>query len=214
MDPSVRVLIAAEDPLAGAGLATLLEVEETLTVVGRISGDSLLASELEVYRPDVVLLDLGWLYFDERSPLHQKVQEIVIESETPLVVLVSSVEQASAVWSLGVRALLLRDVNVVQLRAAIISAVEALAVADARLIEALIPPQPFLADEPEEPLTPREMEVLLLIAEGYSNKAIALALAISEHTVKFHINSLMGKLNAQSRTDAVVKATRSGLISL
>ena len=69
-------------------------------------------------------------------------------------------------------------------------------------------------DDIEESLTPRELEVLRLLAEGKTNKAIAQELAVSSHTVKFHVTSLMGKLNAQSRTEAVVRATRLGLIAL
>ena len=65
-----------------------------------------------------------------------------------------------------------------------------------------------------ETLTPREIEVLQLLAEGMTNRAIAQRLEISEHTVKFHVNALMGKLHAQSRTDAVVRATRLGLLLL
>jgi DNA-binding NarL/FixJ family response regulator len=67
---------------------------------------------------------------------------------------------------------------------------------------------------PDEPLTPREMEVLQRLAEGLTNKAIAQELGISEHTIKFHVNAIMGKLHAQSRTEAVVRATRLGLILL
>ena len=70
------------------------------------------------------------------------------------------------------------------------------------------PPRPARA------LTPREREVLQLLAEGLANKAIAQRLAISEHTVKFHVNAIMSKLGAQSRTAAVVQATRLGLIML
>jgi DNA-binding NarL/FixJ family response regulator len=65
-----------------------------------------------------------------------------------------------------------------------------------------------------DPLTPREIEVLQRVAEGLPNKVIADRLHISEHTVKFHLNSLMGKLGAQSRTEAVVRATRLGLLLL
>ena len=63
-------------------------------------------------------------------------------------------------------------------------------------------------------MTPRELEVLQLLAEGLANKAIALQLDISEHTVKYHVNAIMSKLNAQSRTEAVVRAARLGLIAL
>ena len=69
-------------------------------------------------------------------------------------------------------------------------------------------------DEFEEPLTPREIEVLEQLAEGLSNKAIAARLGISDQTVKFHVASIYGKLNAVNRTDAVRRAVRRGLISL
>jgi DNA-binding NarL/FixJ family response regulator len=65
-----------------------------------------------------------------------------------------------------------------------------------------------------EPLTPRELEVLRLMAEGLPNKGIAQRLEISEHTVKFHVNAILGKLGVESRTEAVVRATRLGLILL
>ena len=63
-------------------------------------------------------------------------------------------------------------------------------------------------------MTRRELEVLQLVAEGLPNKSIADRLDISEHTVKFHVNAIMGKLGAQSRTEAVTRATRMGLILL
>ena len=71
-------------------------------------------------------------------------------------------------------------------------------------------------DEPgfEEPLTPREVEVLELLAEGLPNKAIAERLRISDQTVKFHVASISGKLGAANRTDAVRRAVRRGLITL
>jgi len=65
-----------------------------------------------------------------------------------------------------------------------------------------------------EQLTPRELEVLELLAEGLSNSAIATRLSISEHTVKFHVSSICGKLGADNRTDAVRRGVRLGLITL
>ena len=65
-----------------------------------------------------------------------------------------------------------------------------------------------------ESLTPREVEVLELVAEGLSNKAVAARLGISDQTVKFHLTSLSGKLGAINRTDAVRRALRRGLITL
>jgi len=77
---------------------------------------------------------------------------------------------------------------------------------------ALAPQSPD--DEPLEQLTPRESEVLRLLADGLGNKEIAVKLSISEHTIKFHIHSLLGKLGAASRTEAVTRGLRSGLIEL
>jgi DNA-binding NarL/FixJ family response regulator len=75
-------------------------------------------------------------------------------------------------------------------------------------------PQENHDDLPEEPLTPREIEVLGLIAEGLPNKAIARRLDISDQTVKFHVASIYGKLGAANRTDAVRRAFRRGLVTL
>jgi two-component system, NarL family, nitrate/nitrite response regulator NarL len=69
-------------------------------------------------------------------------------------------------------------------------------------------------DEVDEPLTPREVQVLELLAEGLPNKAIAARLQISDQTVKFHVSSISGKLGAKNRTDAVRRAVRRGLITL
>jgi DNA-binding CsgD family transcriptional regulator len=69
-------------------------------------------------------------------------------------------------------------------------------------------------DVPDEPLTPREIQVLELLAEGLPNKAIAARLGISDQTVKFHVASVSGKLGAANRTDAVRRAVRRGLIAL
>lgn len=69
-------------------------------------------------------------------------------------------------------------------------------------------------DEPQEALTPREVQVLELLAEGLPNKAIAARLNISDQTVKFHVSAICGKLGAANRTDAVRRAVRRGLITL
>jgi DNA-binding CsgD family transcriptional regulator len=65
-----------------------------------------------------------------------------------------------------------------------------------------------------EALTPRELDVLQLLSQGLANKLIARRLGISEHTVKFHVNAILGKLGAQSRSEAIVQALRLGLVAL
>ncbi|HMB79717.1 MAG TPA: response regulator transcription factor [Vicinamibacterales bacterium] len=80
----------------------------------------------------------------------------------------------------------------------------------------LVAPDAAASDEEgfDEPLTPREVQVLELLAEGLPNKAIAARLQISDQTVKFHVSSISGKLGAKNRTDAVRRAVRRGLITL
>jgi DNA-binding NarL/FixJ family response regulator len=80
----------------------------------------------------------------------------------------------------------------------------------------LVAPETPDEDQPgfDEPLTPREVQVLELLAEGLPNKAIAARLAISDQTVKFHVSSISGKLGAKNRTDAVRRAAHRGLITL
>ena len=96
--------------------------------------------------------------------------------------------------------------------AATLGAARALdASADAYLVAT---PETAGAEALVEPLTPRELQVLALVADGLSNKAIAASLGVSDETVKFHLGSVFGKLSASNRTDAVRQALRRGLISL
>jgi DNA-binding NarL/FixJ family response regulator len=75
--------------------------------------------------------------------------------------------------------------------------------------------RPTSSEDPyHEPLTPREMDVLTLLADGLSNKSIAARLGVSDQTIKFHVASICGKLGAANRTDAVRRAIRQGLIPL
>lgn len=214
-----RVLIVAGDPLARAGLAAFLQDRADLAVIGQVDGVELPAS-LDVYRPDVLLWDLGWdtsagARVETKGMLAQIVD--LVEIGPPIAALLSDQTAATDAWTAGARGLLPRDVSADRLAAALAALSLGLAVIDPLFSIALSPtpshPAPETA-EPIEALTPREVEVLHLMAEGLPNKAIAQELGISEHTVKFHANALMAKLGAQSRTDAVVRATRLGWIIL
>lgn len=205
----LRILIVADDPLTRAGLAALLSNQPTCRVVGQAPVDSDLATLLAVYLPDVVLWDLGWAPEASLENLAD-----LTKSGKPIVALLPDDTQAAYVWSSGARGLLLRDADA----ACLISALQAVS-------QELIVLDPGLAGvselnldlnrvAPIEKLTPRETDVLKHLAGGLSNKAIAYELGISEHTVKFHVNAIMGKLGAQSRTEAAVRATQLGLILL
>ncbi len=203
----LRVLIVADDPLARAGLASLMADQPDCTVAGQVSGDSNLAESVDVYQPDVVLWDLGW------SPAPDLERPIDVKTfALPVVVLLNDPQQASDAWAAGVQGLLLRDTEAAQLLAALRTVTQGLVTLEPTLADTLFPHAQLSPPSLVEALTPRESEVLQLLAEGLPNKTIARRLDISEHTVKFHVNAIMSKLNAQSRTEAVVRATQLGLI--
>ncbi len=205
--PDLRILVIAEEALARAGLAALLTAESGLRVVGQLGAVSI--SDLELYDPDLIVFDLGWDVEHSVEILRE-----LAETELPLLALVPDDEHASIVWASGVRGLLLRETDGATLLAALRGMEAGLVVLDSSLATVSPPVSDSELEQPSEALTPREKEVLQHLAEGLSNRAIALKLEISDHTVKFHVNAIMGKLGAQSRTDAVVRATRLGLIVL
>jgi two-component system, NarL family, nitrate/nitrite response regulator NarL len=225
--PDVRVLIVAGDPLARAGLAALLATQPGCTVVGQMARGAEVLAALALYRPDVVLWDLGWEPLLGTLPSRRWAEDEplgavtalehltdVREAGQPVVVLLPDDTQASLVWTTGVRGLFLRDIDVAQLAMALQTVAQGFIVLDPQLLGALLPFRHPQLPAHTEALTPRELEVLHLLAEGLPNKTIADRLHISEHTVKFHVNALLGKLGAQSRTEAVVRAMRLGLLFL
>jgi DNA-binding NarL/FixJ family response regulator len=110
--------------------------------------------------------------------------------------------------------LLFRDVAPAPLLAALRAVARGLTVFDPALAALRATPRASAPTSTPEGLTPREREVLTLLAEGLSNKAIADRLDISEHTAKFHVNAVLAKLGVQRRTEAVVRAARMGLVTL
>jgi two-component system nitrate/nitrite response regulator NarL len=213
-----RLLIVAADPLARAGLTTLIEqtLQESsseVRVVGQISLAKTTPAEIEIYQPDLLLWDLGWDP-QESLVLLEELELGGAEGQLAVVALVPDEEIALEAWSAGVRGLLYREVSGRRLLAAIEAVSWGLVAGEPELLALFTPTAPLSDTSLVEELTPRELEVLRLLAEGLSNKAIAGQLDISDHTVKFHVNAIMGKLGAQSRTAAVVQATRLGLIVL
>ncbi len=205
---SLHVLVIGDDPLARSGLAGLLADQEEVTLAGQISAAdvALLEEAPAPYRAHVWLWDLGW----DADGLPDE----FADAGAPVLALLPDAELAADALAAGARGLLLRDAGEVQLISALRAVDAGLLAVQRELLPALqAPPRP--AVQPLlEPLSAREEEVLQLLAEGLSNRAIAHMLAISEHTVKFHVNAIMTKLDAQSRTEAVVRASRLGLLLL
>ncbi len=201
------MLLVGDDPLARGGLAFLLAGEPDLTVAGE--ADALgAAAAAERDEPDAAVWDLGadplgWLErlggFGEGGP--------------PSVALLLDEEPAGAALAAGARGLLFRDAGAGRLAAALRALARGLLVFDDALLPASMRPAAAPQTQPD-PLTPRELEVVQLLAQGLSNRRIAERLGISEHTAKFHVNSIVGKLGAQTRTDAAIRAARLGLVLL
>jgi len=208
----MRVLIVAENLLARAGLAALVDEMAGCDVVGQTTTREL-SYGLSYAQPDILLVDLGWTA--DRQPV--QLNELV-ESDLPLIVLIPDDEAASDVLGRLARAenygLLLRESQPDVIQAGLQAVYHGLVVLDAALSQVAIQRRDAIPISPSDPLTPREDEVLQLLAKGMTNKAIAHQLAITDHTVKFHVNAIMSKLGAQSRTEAVVKATQLGWIIL
>ena len=210
------MLIVADDPLVRAGLGTMLAELEGCTVAGRVSPAADLAAEALACGANVVLWDLGWDPGGTPLARFQAGMEHLAgaEARLPVVVLLPGPNVTVDAWRAGVQGLLLRDAGAGRLAAALAAAAQGLQVVDPELAPGLLPARGPDVDQPAEPLTPRELEVLQLLADGLPNKTIAARLGISEHTVKFHVNAILGKLGVQSRTEAVIHATRLGLVIL
>jgi DNA-binding NarL/FixJ family response regulator len=199
----IKLAIAAESAVVRAGLETLVASHPGIEMVGAYPD----LGALEALRPDVVLAAFP---LEELPPPG--------DGYTPAVVLLTS--ERHPVWTqdafrLGVRALLSRDASAAEILAAVEAAGSGMAVIDPRELETLLAPTAAApATAESHSLTARELEVLRMMAEGAANKAIAWKLGISEHTVKFHVASILAKLRAASRTEAVTLGVRKGLILL
>lgn len=208
-----QLLVVAQNLLTRVGLASLLE-ERGCAVLAQTDGAAL-NRDIDHFQPDMLVVDMGW----HSQTMRLKLDEV--DRDLPLLALVTEHEDDDTLLPLlgsltafACYGMLLRDSAPDAIVAALHALDSGLVVFDptlSRLLRKPIYPQPSPA---AASLTPRENEVLQLLAQGLTNKAIALALGVTEHTVKFHVNAIMGKLDAQSRTEAVVRATQLGLIVL
>lgn len=136
-----------------------------------------------------------------------------LSMDLPLVVLVEAGARPTELLSQGAAAVLPRDCAPERLCAAILAVGLGLVVVDGEMARGALPDPSALEDEGEE-LTASERQVLTLVASGHSNRRVAKALGISEHTAKFFVGQILGKLGVATRTEAVVVAARRGLLWL
>lgn len=210
----IRVFIVALAPMLQVGLRTILTTGD-MQVVGEASVPAELAA-VDLAGIDVIVLS--------EEALLEDLQRIFGENRTPALVVLSSNNQRLVMLlnALSPRGwgVVPADASTAQLQAAVAAAAQGLTALPTALAEQLLEQRAVveLSDidttSPDEALTAREREVLELLSQGLPNKLIARRLQISEHTVKFHVSSIYAKLGATSRTDAVSRGVRRGLITL
>lgn len=208
----IRVLIGARSEVVRAGLTSLLTADPRFQVVGTFSIDDL--TRVEDLQPEVVLLDLDSPSDESLSAAIQSGGALVNSS---LMILTEDPESLAVdVLGSGLRAILPRYATPEEIIAAIQAAATGLVALHPDIFDSMLsrirPGQQSELDPSGQILTPREIEVLRMIAEGLGNKEIASKLSISDHTVKFHISSIFAKLGASNRAEAVTLGIRHGLI--
>jgi DNA-binding NarL/FixJ family response regulator len=209
------VFIVAASSLARAGLQSLVAGRD-VEVVGVASNFELLADQWSDAQGDVILVEASREQFDS---VMESLVASQLASEAIIAVLHDYLEPRRFGEALraGVRVWLPSDTPPNQLLSALQAAMAGLAVMHPVEVSGLFPPSDSTSRSMAnlvEPLTPRESEVLQMLASGLANKEIAARLAISEHTAKFHVASILGKLGASTRTEAVSLGIRRGLVLL
>jgi DNA-binding NarL/FixJ family response regulator len=215
MKDKIRILIADDHPVVRDGLAAMLATQANFQVVGEAgTGRETVRRALDL-RPDVLLLDLEMPDLDGARAL-EEIRAQFPEIQALVLTAFDTDERILSALKSGARGYLLKGAP----RQEIFRAIRAVSqggsllepVVTTRLLEHIRSAEG--EGEILTPLTGREREVLEQVARGYSNKQIALALSISERTVKFHVSGILRKLNAANRAEAVQKALTSNLIEL
>ncbi|GAB3136274.1 response regulator transcription factor [Microbispora hainanensis] len=217
-DPVIRVLVADDQEIVREGLVALLGLVDDIEVVGA-AGDGEGVLRLLAEAPaDVVLMDLRMPVLDGVEATRRIVRD---HPEVAVLVLTTYADDESIAAALGAgaRGYLTKDAGRAEIAAALRATASGQSTFDSevsrRLVRAMLRPYPTggRADRWSNPdrLTPREIEVLTLIAQGMDNARIAASLFIGETTVKTHVNNVFGKIGARNRSDATRYACRHGL---
>ena len=208
----VRIVIADDHPVVRDGLAAILSTQADFAVIGEAQDADSTLAQVAHLQPDVLLLDLEMPGMDGLVAL-QQIRAAHPETNILIFTAFDSDERIIKAVQSGVKGYLLKGAP----REELFNAIRVVSQGGS-LLHPLVASR--LIDRirhdpsPEEALTEREMDVLRLLARGMPNKEIAAALVVTERTVKFHISSILAKLGATNRTEAVTHAVQRGLITL
>jgi DNA-binding NarL/FixJ family response regulator len=214
---TIRVVVADDQEIVRAGFAALLETQDDFAVAGTASDGDEAVRICQAEKPHVVLMDVRMPGLDGIEATRQ----LAADGKGPRILMLTTFDLDEYVYdalSAGASGFLLKDVAAETLFDAVrvIAAGEALLdpAVTRRLIGEFARLRPRLPARPEllEELTPRETEVLRLVAEGLSNDEIAERLVVSKETVKTHVSRVLGKLRLRDRSQAVIVAYESGIV--
>lgn len=209
----MKVLVADDHSLFRDGIISLLEAAG-FEVVGQAGNGRMAVEETLRLHPDLVLMDIGMPQLNGLEALRE-IKAVL--PETQVVMLTVSDDDADLLTAIqcGARGYLMKDLNAHEFLDMVRGLEEGEAAITRKSVSRLIERLTISSHQPHdlvEKLTQREIDLLQLVAEGYSNKALAQKFSISENTVKYHIKKIFQKLGVQNRTEAVAFAMRAGLI--
>jgi DNA-binding NarL/FixJ family response regulator len=208
----IRILVADDHPMLREGLVAVLGTQPDFEVVGEAADGSEAVRLAETLRPDVILLDLEMPGVDGVAAL-EELRDAGSTSRAIVFTAYDTDQRILGALRAGARGYLLKGAS----RTEIFDAIRTVHAGGSLLepgVTTRLLDQLRENSELREPLTPRELEVLVLISEGLHNSEIAGRLFVTERTVKFHVSSILAKLGADNRTEAVALATRRGLIRM
>lgn len=208
-----RLMIVDDHEVLRMGLRAALDIEEDFTVVAEAANGQEAIDKSRVHRPDIILMDVRMDGMDGIEACREIRSEF---PETKVLMLTSFAEEETVVAALlaGAAGYVLKNVARSRLLEALRAVARGETLLDSKVTKAVL--EKFMAG-PEKPaedddLTPREREVLILIAEGATNKEIAQKLVVSENTARNHVSHILGKLSFNRRSEAAAYAVRKGLV--
>jgi len=205
----IQLMLVVDDPEARSELTARLAAHSECAVVGALGSADDIAAVAAAANPDAIVWDLGE---DPDTALQRLADAQALR--LPVLAIVEDDRDGVRALAFGAAGLLSRGADAERLVLAAKAALGGLLALDPAVAGVAGASRDSDAGTPVETLTGREREVLTLMAEGLANKLIAGRLGISEHTAKFHVHTILGKLGTQSRTEAVVRAVRLGLIAI